>query len=176
MRVNGLADVVRCVNLAVSVDPDPEMWVTRGTGISELVGATDPDFARFGTRFDDLKRRIPVQGASLDAIIGAEAIRPEDVALVWSDTQGTETQVIETGASLWRAHVPLFAEIDPVLLDHHDGVDQFVALASEHFTHFLPRDHLIGRRKPTSNASLKSFVASIGTYTDVLLTNQGAAG
>ena len=49
-----------------------------------------------------------------------------EVALVCSDTQGFETQIVASGSSLWAAGTPLWVEVWPQGLACHGGVQQFL--------------------------------------------------
>lgn len=81
--------------------------------------------------------RLEVEVHTLDEIARQEGIDPADVAFVWSDTEGYEASVIEGGASLWQAGVPMWVEFWPAGLEAQGGIDRFIATASEHFAGFI---------------------------------------
>ena len=163
VEANDLADRVRGVNRAIATTcGQVEMWVTRGTGVSEMVaGDTPPGFSVYGPAFDDAKRRVTVEGDRLDHLLDAADVALDDVALVWSDTQGSETSVIETGAPMWAAGAPLYAEVAPWLLEPCGGIDAFVGSAERHFGRFLARDALIGRGPSQPIGHFRAFVESL---------------
>ena len=74
--------------------------------------------------------RNPRSAETISALVGevlsAEGVAPDDVAIVWSDTQGSELATIETGDALWTAGVPLFSEFWVDGLDAHGGIDAAV--------------------------------------------------
>jgi FkbM family methyltransferase len=175
VEVNGYADRVHCVRSAVSVSPgDVEMWVTKGSGQSEVVsGDGKPAFALYGEGYEQAARRITVPSGRLDALLSADQVAIDDVALVWSDTQGYEANVIETGRGLWAAGVPLYVEVAPWMLERHSGgLDRFIACVEECFAGFVPREHLIGNRPPAEIGGFRAFVQSVrapGQFSDALL-------
>jgi hypothetical protein len=60
---------------------------------------------------------------------------PAAVALVWSDTQGSETDVISAGGELW-ATTPMWVEFWPAGLEVHGGTARFLELVVDRFSHF----------------------------------------
>jgi hypothetical protein len=84
---------------------------------------------------------IRATALGLDAAVRSSEIPVESVAVVWSDAQGSDTSVIETGTELWAAGVPLFVEFWPPGLATKGGVDSFVNRASEHFSQFIHADN-----------------------------------
>jgi FkbM family methyltransferase len=150
VRANGLEERVTCVNAAVGpVDGEVQMWVTRNSGLSELAsGAQEPGFVRIAPVFDDAKRRVAVASERLDTLLARSGITAGQLALVWSDAQGSEPYVIESGADLWASGVPLYLEVAPWLLDIQRGVGAFVDLVEQHFKRFLTREALVAGGEP----------------------------
>jgi hypothetical protein len=106
----------------------------------------------------------------LAEVLKSFQIGPEQVALVWSDTQGFESQVIESGAELWAKGVPLWVEVWPKGLDCHGGTDRFVTSCERYFRQFATAKHIHATPEPIE--ALKSTVADLkkhGVSTDVLL-------
>jgi FkbM family methyltransferase len=133
---NGLAERVRAVRAAVTETPGVvELMVPGDTGGSEI-RASRQGFSPFipaGAHIDV----STAEGKPLHAFVS----RPEDVALVWSDTQGFETAVVRSGASLWAAGAPLWVEVWPDGLEAHGGTAPFLAACQQHFRSFvLDRD------------------------------------
>jgi FkbM family methyltransferase len=169
---NELADRVRIVEGAVTAGDD-DVLVAVGTslGSSEVIATPDTrpvfegQYGRAGT--------IRARGLRLDEVVQDAGAEAGSVALVWSDTQGSEAAVIETGSELWAAGVPLFVELWPPGLAAHGGVDQFVAQARTHFRRFVHSEDLdvasAGRGVEELGAFADSVVDHPGQFTDVLL-------
>lgn len=128
---NGLAGRVLCVNAAVSsragtirLALDPE-----NCGGHEVVSDSSLAAGGVPTRHPV----IEVPALPLDDVVRTHGLCPDHVALVWSDTQGCEQQVIESGPALWSAGVPLYAEIWPAGLRRHGSVADFLGAAERHF-------------------------------------------
>jgi FkbM family methyltransferase len=170
---NGFGSQVRCVNRAISTTSGHvDMWVTKGSGLSELaVGAQGPGFSQIGPTFDEMKHRITVESNPLDELLRFEGVEIEDIALVWSDAQGSESYVIETGTDLWAAGTPLYVEVDPTLLGLHGGLDAFVELVEGTFGQFLTRDTLISANSPQDIKDFRAFTMGLTGFSssDALL-------
>jgi len=110
-----------------------------------------------------------VMTTSLDDLLKSSGIAPDQVALVWSDTQGLESLVIKSGKALWANGAPLWVEIWPKGLDCHGGADRFVETCKRHFVGVLRAGQLNG--EPESITVLDSIVNGLkdGEYTDALL-------
>jgi FkbM family methyltransferase len=128
---NGLGSRITCVRQAITSQPGPvEMVLAGSMGQSEL--AVDrPGFLADGY---DIVDRVEVMGGPLGALLEEHGVAPADVALVWSDVQGAELEVITTAAALWDVGVPLFVEVWPDGLDAHGGVAEFLAEVARVFT------------------------------------------
>jgi FkbM family methyltransferase len=152
VRRNGIQTAVRCHQAAISRRP----------GIGELlVPATNGgggELARPGRKptfvaSDRTKCVVEVVLQPLEAVLGEHNVDPDEVAFVWSDTQGCEAEVIASGGSLWEAGVPLYAEFWPYGLEQQSGAEDFIALAEGSFRSFIEASDLVaGRpvRKPLS--------------------------
>jgi hypothetical protein len=55
----------------------------------------------------------------------------------WCDAQGSETDVIESGASIWRSGARLWTEVWPAGLERHGGIKRFDAAVRNHFASFV---------------------------------------
>jgi FkbM family methyltransferase len=136
VEANGLGDHVRIVEAAIAADEEEVvMAVSTSLGSSEVVPTptTSPGFEGVYGHAETIRARA----MGLEAAVANARIPIESVALVWSDTQGSERAVIETGATLWSGGVPLLAEFWPHGLALKGGVDAFVDRASEHFREFV---------------------------------------
>ncbi|MGH7452616.1 MAG: hypothetical protein ACRENG_14815, partial [bacterium] len=78
-------------------------------------------------------------------IIASLNLTPDKIAFVWSDTEGSEAQVIETGRQLWLAGVPLFMELYPAALEKQNAIASLKNLAGEFYDRFLESSDLIKR-------------------------------
>lgn len=136
VELNALSHRVRCVQSGIAEKTSLLPFVmTSDPGNSEVLGAGGI------CGFDGLD--IPVQFTNIEAVRLEELVAncnipASDVALVCSDTQGFESEVIASGTQLWRNGTPLWVEVWPRGLRCHGGVAQFVNLCQTYFTHFLP--------------------------------------
>ncbi len=128
---NGVADKVRCVNAAVSEAATVTMNLTGSSAMNEVAGTGRPGFETHGLRTSST---VTVDGARLDDLVTGWC-DPAAVALVWSDTQGSETDVISTGGNLW-ATSPMWVEFWPAGLDVHGGTARFFELVADRFSRF----------------------------------------
>jgi FkbM family methyltransferase len=131
VRRNGVADKVRCVNAAVSEAATVTMNLTGSSAMNEVAGAGRPGFETHGLRTSGT---VTVDGARLDDLVTGWC-DPAAVALVWSDTQGSETDVISAGGELW-ATTPMWVEFWPAGLEVHGGTARFLELVVDRFSHF----------------------------------------
>lgn len=168
VHANDMQDRVELVQAAVSAEPgtltmlrprkDGQCEVESAAGAQRLGAASDLD-------------RVEVPALPLDRIVSERGVDPAAVSFAWSDTQGFETGVVRSGASLWAAGVPLFAEVWPEGLAAHDGVDAFLAAVADAFTGFVPVRELRasgGTTAPRDLAELRAFMNGLTGHTDVL--------
>ena len=167
VRQNGLSDRVICCNVAIAAS----------AGTAELVTASDAGNSEInepGGRlgFDGVDQRagvVSVKTVRLDDLLASLGITPAQVALVWSDTQGFESQVIESATALWKNGVPLWVEIWPKGLICHGGVPRFLELCRQNFRSLFPETRFDGKPEPIT--ALEPIVAGLkgAEFTDVLL-------
>lgn len=139
---NGAAENIRCVQAAVaSTAGTIEMVAPKDSGHSEVKTATGKQGFSAHYRGDECAT-VAVPAIPLNQLIANDNLRPEQIALVWSDTQGFEGEVIASGGALWKAGVPLWVEVWPEGLEAHGGVDRFLQLAGEHFRQFILDDDI----------------------------------
>jgi len=183
LEANDLADRVRVFENAVAPGSGEVLIATSTSfGNSEVV-STASSAAGLEARYRRAET-IRVPGLGLGDAVDAVGVPPESIALVWSDTQGSETAVIETGTALWAAGVPLFAEFWPGGLASKGGVDAFIDQAGRHFRQFIDGANdgrLIvenletgaARAEPRPVAELSDLAEEVagypGQFTDVLL-------
>jgi FkbM family methyltransferase len=171
---NNLQDRITCVQSAIGSEPGTARMVlpVANSGGAEL---QRPGVApSFGDSLEE-KETIEVTVDRLDNIQRAHQIRPEQVALVWSDVQGCEADVIQSASSLWLADVPLYMELDPKMLRLQNGLDTVIDLVPRLFVGFTDRDELnqrgLGARfRPASDISgLLEHLDRVHMHSDVLL-------
>jgi FkbM family methyltransferase len=168
---NGLGARIQIVNKAVMrTAGDVRVCMTPGTSGGSFVwrGAADDPGPGNAAICED------VRADGLGAIIASASIETDDVALVWADVEGSESEVIQSGADLWARGAPLWAEINPEAQARLGGVSELQALAAAHFDRFIPSPDLVRmgpRAMPLPVRTLASFIETIapGTQTDVLL-------
>lgn len=165
VEANGFAERVRVVHAAVA-ESEGTISVMRAEkdGQSEVAAPGVEGVAS-----------VEVAARRLDDIVAAQGVAAADVAFVWSDTQGFETQVLRSGTALWAAGAPAFVELWPDALDRHGGVPAFLDACAASFRGFIPSADLVSRRaeaEPRPIAELASLLASLqsrGKQTDGLL-------
>jgi FkbM family methyltransferase len=169
---NALSQRVTCVQAAVSATSADRVRMVlpagNGGGGEVCRPGAEPNFTK-----DHLIRGvIDVPAMALDQLFDTHEVEPEQVAFVWSDTQGCEAEVIGTGRRLWSAGVPLFVEFDPRTWDHANGPETLVAAATECFAGFIPAELLLRDADAEARpiAELSEFCRAIGPLgSDVLL-------
>lgn len=141
---NGLIGLITCVQAAVLDRAGFSEMVTKGTVYGESEISLEGGDQGFG-KSSLLDRKSSVKVERLSSILAAEGIGPERVAFVWSDTQGCEADIIESGSLCWEAGAPLFAEVWPRGLEKHGGVGRFASLVKKHFSCMIPKNDLLQR-------------------------------
>ena len=168
VRQNGLEDVIACRRrVAISTTAGvAELVIAAQPGNSEILG----EAGSVGFDGEDSRRgTVLVPTMPLDDVLKSIQIASDQVALVWSDTQGFESEVIESGAGLWANAVPLWVEVWPKGLDCHGGTSRFVELCRQHFKRFLTARDV--RTAPEPIEALELCVAELrrnGQATDML--------
>ncbi len=168
---NGLDERVTCIQAGVSsASRELTMVSNPAGGLSEV--KADGEYQGYG-KPPEQSRLVQVSAISLDEAVRSHGIAPQDVAFVWSDTQGYEREVIESGGSLWAAGVPLVVELWRDGLRVHGGVEAFVETVQKRFGTMILSKELIAQgtsapRRPISE--LSSVIEALGNrVTDALL-------
>lgn len=166
---NGLADRVLCAPAAISSRPGRiTMACHQLSGSCEVWEPRGQDFG------EEARGTVEVEAIPLDRLLEKHGISPREVAYVWSDTQGYEREVLATGASLWRAGVPIYLELWPKGLEVHGGIGPFVETSQMFFRGLVLREDLFGQgaaAKPRAIGELERILAAIppDKETDALL-------
>jgi FkbM family methyltransferase len=137
VELNQMGTKVDCRQVAIATQAGMiEMLAPKDSGHSEVKSQNGKQ--GFDDRYSaDQCQVTQVPSLPLDKLVRDSDLRPQDVALVWSDTQGFESEVIASGASLWKAGVPLWVEVAPQALEIHGGVARFETLCREHFRQLI---------------------------------------
>lgn len=165
---NGLDECIVCCQLAIDNTAGmARLVVASQPGNTELLG----ERGSVGFDGEDQRRElILVPTEPLTGVLREHHIASDQVALVWSDTQGFESQVIESGVPLWESGTPLWVEVWPKGLNCHGGTDRFVANCRQHFKRFSTIQRL--QLSPEPIADLGAMVENLainGQSTDILL-------
>lgn len=167
IRQNGLTERIQACEIAISDEPGSAELVLAGNpGNCELRGDGD----RIGfTGVDVVRGVVSVKTMRLDTLMESLGIGFAEVGLVWSDTQGYESQVISSAPGLWLNGTPLWVEIWPKGLDCHGGTGRFIEICKRHFNRILVADRL--GEEPEPIGALESLVRALepGAFTDGLL-------
>ena len=176
---NNLRERVTIVERAVSEHAgEIEMIVPLAALGGAEVGARAQ--ARPEAIFQDSCESVRVKTTRLDALLSELALAPRDVAFVWCDAQGSEGAVIRTGESFWRAGVPLWAEIAPLLVSRQENLQNFISTVKRHFETYLPRTMLEAKGVDAAPLPIDTFDEFVARLTgeaqmDVLLVPPQAA-
>jgi FkbM family methyltransferase len=135
VRANHLEGRVLCRQVAIGTQTGTIEMVSPGDSArAEVVSGSTQGFSVAG---GDAVARTQALMTTLDALLQADAISVHQVGLVWSDTQGYESEIVASGSMLWKTGVPLWVEFWPDGLDAHGGVSRFVDLCQQHFKSFI---------------------------------------
>lgn len=164
LQQNGLLDRVTIVERAITDRAETVNMLVTPTAF----GGSEID--RGGVRrpeaiFQRSTETISVTTTRLDDLITSAAINPSHVAFVWCDVQGSEGAVIRTGAPLWSAGVPLWAEIAPHLLSRQDSLESFLAEVARCFVSFVTVNELAGKGPHATPHPIEKFPAFVATLT-----------
>lgn len=129
LALNGVDDSVVPLELALS----------NRAGNATLDAAGGSRKARVLARANDRPRgrSQEVRLARLDDLVGDGVLDPDQVDLLFMDVEGHECHVLEGGAGLLRAEIPLIMELNPKLLRLAGKIDAPGALLGRYYTHIL---------------------------------------
>jgi FkbM family methyltransferase len=159
---NGLEGRVTCIPAAITAADRDNVGMVLPAGNSGGGEIQRPGRSpSFGPRHP-VRGVVEVPACGLADLLDTHGIATERVAFVWSDTQGSEAEVIESGGRLWAAGVPLFAEFDPRTWGR-DGGPALVSAATAHFGEFAPVESLFGDEtaRPRPIAELAAFCRAL---------------
>jgi FkbM family methyltransferase len=142
VQQNGLESRIHCRQLAVSDAQGRAKMVlleSRSGGAEVLHPVARPSLAGHEAN----RTIIEIETDTLTHLVQSCGMAPHQIAFVWSDTQGHEGYVIRSGAPLWLAGVPLYVEIEPVLLRAQNGLELLLDGAKEFFESFITAEDLV---------------------------------
>ena len=169
-------DRITCVQAAITASGRDRVQMVLSADNSGAGELRRPDRAPSFAPRSRVRGVVDVRAVGLADVLEAQGIAPEQVAFVWSDTQGCEADVIASGRPLWAAGVPLFAELDPLTWNGPEGAEAIRETAARHFTRFLGAETLLAdaAAEPRSIAEFGPFCTALGSQgTDVLLLPAG---
>lgn len=175
VEANSFGDKILLANKAVAARRGRlRMSVAENSGASavapERKGGDEAPL--HGTRITGYEE---VEADTLSGIATAAGLDVDEIALVWSDVQGYELAIVESGSELWMRGVPLWAEVEPISLRRQGTLDRFPDAVAAHFDRFIGSAELSGlgvAAVPRPIAELSDLIAAITpeqVSTDVLL-------
>ena len=182
VELNSFGDKILLAKKAVAIQPGRlRMSLAERSGASAVApdraGAEEAPL--HGTRITGYEE---VEADTLSGIVAAAGLDAGEIALVWSDVQGCELAVIESGSEFWARGIPLWAEVEPISLRRQGTLERFPATVAAHFDRFIASTELrrLGAAAhPQPIAELADLVAGITpqeTFTDVLLLPPAFSG
>lgn len=106
-----------------------------------------------------IERSVEARADRLESIAQLHGVSADRVAAVWSDTQGCELEVMETGAAYWAAGAPFYTEIEPLSLRRQGAFDSIAACAARHFDHYLEALDLVRQGEAAPVHPIQQFPA-----------------
>ncbi|MCP4404617.1 MAG: FkbM family methyltransferase [bacterium] len=176
---NGLGDRITCIQKAISASPGiTQMLLPADSSGESAIKSTETAENIIPS---NIRRVVEVPGDTLGNIVRNHHMTSEQISFVWCDTEGSEANVIETGKALWKAGVPLYAELNPDALRKQQALELFVERAGNIFDRFIESTSLIaeGIHAPFRPiAELSMLIEALDKdkprcFTDVLLLPGG---
>ncbi len=153
MAANGLTDRVRIVPKALGAQT--------GSAVLHLHPRNKGGHSLRAAPSYDGQVKVDVPVVRLDALLREESVTPEQVGVIWIDTEGFEPQVVQ-GLGDYLGRVPLLIEYAPKRYASEDGA-RLRELLQQHYQTF----HRLGPE--TKQAEPISALASVGGITDILV-------
>lgn len=178
IAANGVADRCTVVEAAIAIEPSTlTMRVGNALGMNSIDTGSNPVDETAGRNSGDYRAElIEVPALPLERILDETGVPTDQVALVWSDTEGGESAVLASGERLWQAGVPLWVEVSPSALDALGGVAAFSDLAVASFGRFCDTEALLADPADPALVDIGSLPraiagleASTERFTNVLL-------
>lgn len=162
--LNGLESKVACVQAAVTSKA--------GSVVLELSDANSGDnrvrvTAGLGRYREEDRDVVTVPALRLDDVIRREGLAPDQIGVVWVDTQGHEAAVLESAPDILRAGVPFVTEYWPYGLERSLGLARFHELVGQNFASVI--DVRAGTTYDPRKLDELADVYSETDYTDLVL-------
>jgi len=140
VELNQALEKVVCRQAAIASQAGTiEMIAPRDSGHSEVKTANGKQgFSGTHEEQDCTVEQVPA--LPLEQLVTEAGLQPDQIGLVWSDTQGFESEVIASGTALWKSGTPLWVEVWPHGLEMHGGVERFLEQCQAHFRHWILDD------------------------------------
>ena len=141
---NGLKDRITCVQKAIS---NRQGFVEMTMDIKNIgnvqINRSGSSVFDHSDAINRIAKNIPAE--PLMDILKESRITADQIAFVWSDTEGCEGEVIQTGIPLWECGVPLYIEIQPHLLKKQNNLELLYELIPKYFDRFINSTDLVQR-------------------------------
>lgn len=164
---NGLEDRITCVQKAIS----------KQSGFVEMALHADnignaqikrPESGKLGPPNAIYHTANNIQAEPLMNILETNGIAVEKIAFIWSDTEGCEADVIQTGIPLWEAGIPLYIEIMPQMLEIQNNMDPLINILPRYFHRFIKSTDLI----QSCEKALAQPITELLKFIDRLIKNK----
>lgn len=164
LLANGLGDQVTVIPAACGAEIG-----TVGLWLSSSA-QSDHRVARGAAASPIHERRVDVDMVTLDEALATSGLAPEDVSIVWVDTQGHEPQVLAGAVTTIKAGVPFSIEFWPDQYLEAGTLDELLDLITSHFSHFVNIREVGLEVQPVSDLRvLSDRLLTTHDQTDVLL-------
>lgn len=132
---NHLEDKIRIVPLAVTdCDGEVELELSPDNSGDHRVRVGAPERGLF---HEDRRTTKLIEAKTLDNVLAAEAVSPDDIGLVWVDVQGFEAHVLAGATTVLGASVPVVIEYWPYGLRRNGSLERLWGLLADHYSGFL---------------------------------------
>jgi FkbM family methyltransferase len=129
-----------------------------------------------GSGTHDQSVKVPLK--TLDNVLSAAGVKPQEISLIWLDVQGHEPEVLEGASEVLSGGVPIVLEFWPEVLRKRGGpvVEGYLNRLKSHFSAFydLSKPHESSRAVTSLDDLMKmGLTGNRNEYTDLLLLPTG---
>lgn len=158
---SGVDSMVTVVPCAIADEAgELEMVAGHNLSTSEIRRTHQPE--QLGTPGDTGLDVVSVPARTLSDVLREHGIETADVALVWSDTEGSERTVLEGGRDLWLGGVPAWIEVRPSAIRDHGSLTEFCSAVRRQFDTFLTQEDLTESGPERPITMFRDFVDAVG--------------
>jgi len=136
VAANGLEDRVVTSQVALSnalgsvaFELSPQAWGDHRVRVEGQRGADE-----FG---ESLREVIEIPAVTIDSLVADGTIDLGKIQVAWIDIQGHEGALLEGARALLETDIPVVVEFWPYGLKRANGLDKFLALVQDHYSHVL---------------------------------------